>query len=178
MFEKILKRSSWTDIVISLIFVLFGVLFIVKPDETLNAISTLLGLVFIAIGALKLIEYFTSDTKDDYLLTIALVAVVFGVIVLFCSDAILSLFRIILGLWIIATGVMDLQTTLIWKDLKSVYWTLALLFSMLMIVAGIIILISQNILITTIGVITIIYAVLDIIDRFIFMKKMKDYLKD
>ena len=38
MFEKILKRSSWTDIVISLIFVLFGVLFIVKPDETLNAI--------------------------------------------------------------------------------------------------------------------------------------------
>ena len=73
---------------------------------------------------------------------------------------------------------MDLQTTLIWKDLKSVYWTLALLFSMLMIVAGIIILISQNILITTIGVITIIYAVLDIIDRFIFMKKMKDYLKD
>ena len=78
----------------------------------------------------------------------------------------------------ICTGVMDLQTTLIWKDLKSVYWTLALLFSMLMIVAGIIILISQNILITTIGVITIIYAVLDIIDRFIFMKKMKDYLKD
>ncbi len=178
MFEKFLKRSSWTDIVISIIFVLFGVLLIAKPDQTLSAISMILGIVFIAMGVLKLIEYYTSETKDDYLLTIALVAVVFGVIVLFCSDAILSLFRIILGLWIIATGVMDLQTTLIWKDLKSVYWTLALLFSMLMIVAGIIILISQNILITTIGVITIIYAVLDIIDRFIFMKKMKDYLKD
>lgn len=178
MFEKFLKRSSWTDIVISIIFVLFGVLLIAKPDQTLSAISMILGIVFIAMGVLKLIEYYTSETKDDYLLTVALVAVVFGVIVLFCSDAILSLFRIILGLWIIATGVMDLQTTLIWKDLKSVYWTLALLFSMLMIVAGIIILISQNILITTIGVITIIYAVLDIIDRFIFMKKMKDYLKD
>lgn len=178
MFEKFLKRSSWTDIVISIIFVLFGVLLIAKPDQTLSAISMILGIVFIAMGVLKLIEYYTSETKDDYLLTIALVAVVFGVIVLFCSDAILSLFRIILGLWIIAAGIMDFQTTLIWKDLKSVYWTLTLLFSMLMIVAGIIILISQNILITTIGVITVIYAVLDIIDRFIFMKKMKDYLKD
>ena len=39
MFEKFLKRSSWTDIVISIIFVLFGVLLIAKPDQTLSAIS-------------------------------------------------------------------------------------------------------------------------------------------
>ena len=99
MFEKILKRSSWTDILISLIFVIFGILFIARPNETLAAISTILGIVFIAIGVLKLVEYFTSDTKEDYLLTIALVSVIFGVILLFCSDAILSLFRIILGLF-------------------------------------------------------------------------------
>ena len=93
MFEKILKRSSWTDILISLIFVIFGILFIARPNETLAAISTILGIVFIAIGVLKLVEYFTSDTKEDYLLTIALVSVIFGVILLFCSDAILSLLK-------------------------------------------------------------------------------------
>ena len=73
---------------------------------------------------------------------------------------------------------MDFQTTLIWKDVKSVYWTLALLFSMLMIIAGIVILVNANILFTTIGVLTIIYAVLDIIDRIIFMSKIKDYIKE
>ena len=178
MFEKILKRSSWTDIVISLIFVLFGVLFIVKTDETLNAISTLLGLVFIAIGALKLIEYFTSDNKDDYLLTIALVSVIFGVIVLFCSDSILALFRIILGLWIIVAGVMHFQTVLMWKDVKSPYWTLTLIFTLLMIAAGMIVLINQKIVLTTVGIMIIVYAVLDIIDRLIFIKKINDYNKD
>ena len=120
--------------------------------------SIIFGIVFIAMGVLKLIEYFTSETKEDYLLSIALIAVVFGVIVLFASDSIISLFRIILGVWIIAAGIMDFQTTLIWKEVKSVYWTLALLFSMLMIIAGIVILVNANILFTTIGVLTIIYV--------------------
>lgn len=178
MFEKFLKRSSWTDIVISIIFILFGALLIAKPNEMVAAISIIFGIVFIAMGVLKLIEYFTSETKEDYLLSIALIAVVFGVIVLFASDSIISLFRIILGVWIIAAGIMDFQTTLIWKEVKSVYWTLALLFSILMIIAGIVILVNANILFTTIGVLTIIYAVLDIIDRIIFMSKIKDYIKE
>ena len=151
----------------------------VFPNKTfLPIISIIFGIVFIAMGVLKLVEYFTSETKEDYLLTIALVAVVFGVIVLFASDSIISLFRIILGVWIIAAGIMDFQTTLIWKEVKSVYWTLTLVFSMLMIIAGIVILINSDILFTTIGVITIIYAVLDIIDRIIFMNKIKDYIKE
>ena len=91
--EKFLKRSSWTDIVISLIFVFFGVLLIAKPNETVGAISIILGVVFIAMGVLKLVEYYTAETKEDYLLTIALIAVIFGIIILFASDAILSLFR-------------------------------------------------------------------------------------
>lgn len=177
MFEKFLKRASWTDIVISLIFLIFGALLIAKPDETVNAISVILGILFIAMGVLKLIEYYTSDTKEDYLLTVALIIVIFGAIVLLASDSILSFFRIILGIWIIATGIMDLQTVLIWKEIKSPYWTVSLLFAMLMVVAGIVVLVSKDIVITTIGIMTVIYAFLDIIDRIIFIKKINDYAK-
>ena len=112
MFEKFLKRSSWTDIVISIIFVIFGVLLVAKPEATVGAISVILGILFIAMGALKLIEYYTSDTKEDWLLTVALVAVIFGIVILFASDSVLAFFRVILGIWIIVTGVMDLQTIL------------------------------------------------------------------
>ena len=177
MFEKFLKRSSWTDIVISIIFILFGALLIAKPNEMVAAISIIFGIVFIAMGVLKLIEYFTSETKEDYLLSIALIAVVFGVIVLFAPTPLMQMLKGILGLWIIATGIMDFQTTLIWKEVKSAYWTLALVFSMLMIIAGIVILVNGNIVVKTIGVITVIYSVLDIIDRIIFMNKIKDYIK-
>ena len=178
MIEKFLKRSSWTDIVISLIFVFLGVLLIAKPNETVGAISIILGVIFIAMGVLKLVEYYTSETKEDYLLTIALIAVIFGIIVIFASDAILALFRIILGIWIIAAGIMDFQTAIVWKQVKSPYWTATVLFSILMMFAGIIILVNKDILLTTMGVITVIYAVLDIIDRIIFMKKINNYIKD
>lgn len=178
MVEKFLKRSSWTDIVISIIFVLFGALLIAKPNETVGAISIILGILFIAMGVLKLVEYYTSDTKEDWLLTVALISVVLGIVILFASDAILSVFRVIIGIWIIATGIMDLQTTLVWKEVKSPYWTAAVALSMAMMLAGIIILVNQNILLTTMGIIIIIYAILDIIDRIIFMKKINDYKKD
>ena len=45
MFEKFLKRSSWTDIVISIIFIIFGVLLIAKPEETKGAITIILSIV-------------------------------------------------------------------------------------------------------------------------------------
>lgn len=178
MLEKFLKRSSWTDIVISIIFVLFGVLLIAKPNETLDAISIILGVIFIAMGVLKLVEYYTSEDREDYLLTIALITVIFGVIILFATSTILSLFRIILGIWIIATGIMDLQTVLAWKQIKSPYWTISLMLAILMMFAGIIILINHNILLTTMGIIIVIYGILDIIDRLIFMRKIDDYVKN
>ena len=178
MFEKFLKRSSWADIIISIIFVIFGALLIAKPDETVGAISIILGILFIAMGVLKLVEYYTSEPKEDYLLSVALVAVIFGVIILFASDSILSLFRIILGVWIIVTGVMDLQTILAWKQVKSPYWTTALLLSILMLLAGIIILINKNIVLTTLGIIIVIYGIFDIIDRLIFIKKISNVEKN
>ena len=172
MFEKFLKRSSWTDIVISIIFIIFGVLLIAKPEETKGAISIILGILFIAMGVLKLIEYYTSETKDDLMLTVALVAVIFA------SDAVLTFFRVILGVWIIVTGVMDLQTILIWKQVRSPYWTVALLLAIFMILSGIIILVNQGIVLTVLGGLIIAYGILDIIDRLIFMKKINDYMKD
>ena len=63
MFEKFLKRTNWTDIVISVIFAILGILFIAKPSVMVSAISTLLGGILFIIGILKLIDYFTS--KDN-----------------------------------------------------------------------------------------------------------------
>lgn len=177
MIEKFLKRSSWTDIVISSVFLLFGILLFLKPNEMMSTISTIFGIIFIAMGVLKMIEYFTTEVKEDYLLTIALVAVIFGVIILFGTNLVLSVFRVILGIWIIASGIMDFQTALAWKNVKSGYWTASLVFSMIMIIAGIIILISSTMILKTMGIITAVYAVLDIIDRIIFIKKVDDCLE-
>lgn len=178
MFEKFLKRTNWTDIVISVIFGILGVLFMAKPTVMVSAISTLLGGILFIIGILKLIDYFTSKDKEDYLLTISLLSVILGVIVLFCSDVISGMFRVILGIWIIACGIRNFQTALVWKDLRSGLWTVTLICSLLMIMSGIVVLVSSTLAFRIVGIIILIYAVLDIISRAIFIKKINNYLDD
>ena len=178
MFEKFLKRTNWTHIVIPVLFVILGVLLIVKPSEMMSVISILLGMVLFIIGFLKLVDYFTSKDKEDYLLTFALVAAVLGVIVLFCSDVITGILRAALGIWIIISGIRNFQTTLVWKEVKSGLWTVTLLCAMLMIIAGIVILVSTTLAFRIVGIVIVIYAVLDIIARSIFIKKIQDYLDE
>ena len=80
MFEKFLKRSNWTDITISVVFALLALLLIIKPNEMMSVVSILLGAVFIIMGFLRLVDYFTSGEKEDYLLTFALIFMVIGAI--------------------------------------------------------------------------------------------------
>ena len=176
MFENFLKRTSWTDIIISMLFVILGVLLMIKPAEMMSVIYILLGMVLFIMGFLKLVDYFTSKDKEDYLLTFALVATVLGVIVLCCSDVITGIFRVVLGIWIIASGIRNFQTSLVWKEVKSGLWTTTVLCALFMIIAGIVIFVSRTLAIRIVGITIVIYAVLDIIARTIFLKKIQDYL--
>ena len=66
MWKKFLKKSGWTDIVISLVFILFGIMLIARPEYVMSGISLLLGVVFIVAGVLKAIDYFSLSKTDNY----------------------------------------------------------------------------------------------------------------
>lgn len=174
--EKFLKRSGWTDIVIALIFILFGIMLITKPEAIVSMIAILLGGICIVIGLLRLIDFFYLKKQDNYLLAIAIVMIVTGIIVMFCTDIILSVFRIIIAIWIIYSGIMNLQTAIVWKDFKSRLWLFTLILSIVMIIGGIYVLVNTGAIIQTIGVIILAYGIIDIIENVIFIKKIDNYL--
>lgn len=177
MLEKILKRASWSDLIISAIFVLFGVFLVTNPDTVTTMLSVILGAIFIALGAFKIIEYMSKGKEDTYLLGIGAVAIVIGIIIMFATGIILSLFRIIIGIWIIYTAIMNLHTVLTWKAYQSRLWLATVLGSVITLIAGIYVLVNSGALIQTVGYIIIIYGIVDIIERAIFIKKVDNYLK-
>jgi len=177
MWKNFLKKSSWNDLIISLIFILFGTLLVAKPDSVISFISILLGGIVITMGILKIIDYVSNDKKDNYLLSIAVVAMIAGIIIMFCSEIILSLFRILIGIWIIYSGIMNLQTAIVWKDYKSKLWLTILILSLATIIAGIYVLVNSGAILQTIGVIIIGYGIVDIIADVIFIKKIDNYLE-
>ena len=101
MWKNFLKRSGWTDIVISLIFILFGTMLIARPESIMSIVAILLGVIFIVIGVLRTVDYFASNKEDNYLIAMALASIVIGIVIMFCSDIILSAFRILIAIWII-----------------------------------------------------------------------------
>ena len=175
--EKFLKKSSLTDSIISLIFILFGLMLMLRPDTIMSAVSLILGIICIIIGILKGINYYNSGKQDNYLLAIAIISIILGIIVMFCGNIIFSLFRLLIGIWIIYSGFRDLQTTIIWKDYKSRLWLLTLILSIVMIIGGVYILISDGVMLQIIGTIIMVYGVIDIIENLVFIKKIDNYLK-
>lgn len=172
MWKEFLKKTTWSDILIDIIFIVLGILLIKAPNAIMAIISTILGGIFILIGIFRLIDYFTTDKSDNYLLAIAILAIMVGVIIIFCYDIIISAFRILIAIWILYNGIMNLLTSIIWKDFKSIWWITSFIFSILIILGGIYVLISQGALIQTIGTIILIYAIIDICENTIFMKKI------
>ena len=175
--EKLLKKSSWTDIIISILFILFGIMLMARPDTIMSVISFLLGTICVVIGILKGIDYFSSGKTDNYILAIAMIAIIVGIIIMFCSNIIFSVFRIIIAVWIIYSGLMDLQTTIIWKDYKSRLWLLTLILAIIMIVGGIYILINTGAMLQIVGAIIIAYGIIDILENIVFIKKVDNYLE-
>ncbi len=174
--EKFLKKSSWTDIIISFLFVLFGIMLIARPGSIMSIISILLGAICIIIGILKGVDYFASGKTDNYLLAVSIVAIIAGIIIMFCANIILSVFRILIAIWIIYSGIINLQTALIWKDYKSKLWLTTLLLAIAMILAGVYVLVNNGAMLQIVGGIIVAYGVVDILERLIFIKKIENYL--
>ncbi len=175
--EKFLKKSSWSDIIISLLFVIFGIALITRPEFIMSMISFVLGGICVVMGVLKGIDYFSSGKSDSYMLAIAVVAVIAGIIIMFCAGIITSVFRILIALWIIYSGIMNLQTTVVWKDYQSRLWLVTLILSIVTILAGIYILVTNGAMLQIMGAIIMIYGIMDIIESAIFIKKIDNYLE-
>lgn len=177
MLKSFLKKSGWTDIIVSILFIIFGIMLIARPETIISVISIILGLIFLVIGALKIIDYFANDKKDNFLVSIAVVMILIGLIIMFCADIILSVFRILLGIWIIYSGILNLQTAIIWKDYKTRAWYATIILAILTIIIGIYVLINTGAVLQAVGIAILIYGIVDIIENFIFIKKIDNYLE-
>ena len=92
------------------------------------------------------------------------------------SSTIENIFRIMIGVWIIYSGFTRFTLSFRIKSVNSKIWPLVLSLAILMIIGGLYVTFYPGALIVTLGVIILIYAIMDLVESFIFMKNMKDIL--
>ncbi|WP_294825559.1 DUF308 domain-containing protein [uncultured Eubacterium sp.] len=172
-FLKGLKRFSIATIIVSAIM---GVLFIAFPSKCIQYISLVVGVSLIVTGIISVVSYIVErDTKLPLVLgTISLIS---GIIVCAKYRAIISIIVVILGIFILTSGIVDMATSIrsIMLLRKSGWFTM--LLSVITIIFGIVAITKSAQLtdgiVRFIGAALIVYAVLDLVTYIQVNSKVK-----
>lgn len=175
--EDFFKKSGWISIITSLVFALLGLILMYNPEQVLTIICYILGAIFIVVGGFKVVAYFMSKGKYDlynYDFAFGIVAVLAGIIVIFASDLIIKILAIVIGIWIIYSGLVRLGLALKLRKAKSSFWISVAVISGLIIVCGLYMVIDSSVVVSTIGLVMLIYGILDTIQGVLYMKTLND----
>lgn len=175
--NKIFKKTGVYSLISSIVFAILGIILIAYPEGTIKVISYVLGIMFMLVGAYKVANYFINKGSYDlynYDLAFGIIAIILGIVTIAYSTQIATILRIIIGLWIIYSAIIRLSLSLKLKTLGTDAWKYSLILSIIMLICGIYAIASTAIIIKTIGIVILIYAILDIIESIIFLNNIKD----
>ena len=172
-FLKGLKRFSIATIIVSAIM---GVLFIAFPSKCIQYISLVVGVSLIVTGIISVVSYIVErDTKLP--LVLGTISLICGIIVCAKYQAIISIIVVILGIFILTSGIVDMATSIrsIMLFRKSGWFTM--LLSVITIIFGIVAITKSAQLtdgiVRFIGAALIVYAVLDLVTYIQVNSKVK-----
>ena len=177
--KNFLKKSGWVDILVSVVFAIIGIFMIMKTDVAIKIMSYVLGGIFIVLGIVKCVDYFLSKGKYDfynYDLIYGIIAIIIGLVTIFCSGLIESMFRMMIAFWIIYSGLIRLSLSLKLHVAQVKIWSISLILSIIMIIGGIYMLFQRGALVLTLGIIMLVYSIIDLIESVIFVKYVDELL--
>lgn len=129
--RTVLKKGAKSSMIESIVIAILGIILVCKPEGTLKVVTYILGAIFIIMGIYKIINYFAKSGKNDFYnfdLIYGLTSIVIGIVAMAYMDIIGSIFRIIIGVWIIYTSFVRINTSLQIKRIGNNVWDLGINF--------------------------------------------------
>lgn len=171
---KFKDYSNQTTLIGSIISLCIGGLLFTKADEVLDIIAIGLGVLIATVGIISLVHY-SILSKQGYQnrlqLSTGIILLVVALIFVLFHDVVESVIRYIIGGYIIFTGIQRLSYSiqLGFKDKRSIS---LLIVSILLILIGVYTIITEDVFLSTIGLIMMIYSAIEIIG-FLFFQNTK-----
>lgn len=179
--KKMLRRGGLVSIMESLVFGIIGFILYIKAEAATVVATTIIGIALIIFGICKMLVYW--GTKEDgyedenainYEYVYGIMAIIIGVIVIRYNAALESLFRILMGVWILYTSLIKFALTLKMKSRDIEAWVVSMALSVLMFFFGLFIVFNAGIIIKTVGIFMMIYAIVDIIEDILCIIKINE----
>lgn len=172
--KKLVKNySSVVSLIISILFFILGAVMFTNPDAIVLFISYVIGGLIILIGIFKCIKNYLDVKKDNNTssngMVVGITLIVIGLVFIFLASIIEALVRLVIGGWILFTGIMRLINALSIEKKDTKFWVL-LSISIILISGGLYTILETNLAFKAIGLVLMIYSVIEIFG-YVFNKK-------
>ena len=173
MKRSIKNYSDVMSLIYSIIFFILGAIIFTKPQIIILFISYVIGGIFIIIGIFKCIKNYLDIKKDNNIsskeMIVGIVLIIVGLVFLLLANVIEALVRLVIGGWILFSGITRLINSLQLSKNNNQF-IIRLIISFLLIGVGLYTILESNLAFKTIGLVLMIYSTLEILN-YIFNKK-------
>ena len=173
-----MKKKILNDIVVDGFILILGISLVVWADKVTNIVSILLGVMAILYGIIAFVNYFKKQDKlfsDTMMFTYGIVLFVMGIILIFKVEFLKELISFVIGIYITLTSAMRLHETITVSRASNIKMTPALVLSIVGIVVGLLAitlkLIFPDLIVQYIGVLLIIYSVVNMVNVIMIRRK-------
>ena len=177
--EELLKNSYKMSIIYSVIFIVMGLLLFLNPNGFVEMISYLIGALFLVYGITNIIKYAKAKelTISKFLLVLGVILSICGIFLIINPTFIGKIVPTIIGVCLIINSLEKLLYLRYTEEKNSEGYIISLVSGIVALIAGVFLLfnpLSGTLIVTQIiGVIIIVYAVMDLIEKLKFKNVIK-----
>jgi len=166
--ERALKEFRWSFIVTALVFIVLGLILILRPKLGQDVLSYTVGIALTVYGAFNVLSsLFAKDRSLTFELIIGAMTLAVGIFALSYPDTIFNTVQIFLGLVIIIDSLLGIKRAFALRDLGLGSWAVMLLLSVLTSFLGVLFMVNKgifgNALMITIGAVLLYQGLSDMI---------------
>lgn len=178
--QKKINSFIFTNIGISALFAILGVIFIIYPDASLDVIRWIFAIVLLTSGAYMIAADMGRQRTLPFFSTsfTGIIMVIIGLIFAF-HPSVMGIFPILLGAWFIASGIGELRFSPALKGVPGGFFNA--LSAVISILCGVILIFEPwggaISMMMFIGIVMLVHAIISIIDMFVLKRNIKDLEK-
>ena len=171
------KRLGWITVLSSIIMIIAGVLFCVRPFMVTETLTKVIGIMLIANGVLTILHYFSSRALSGFFLkgnmARGILLIIIGIFVLTHVDFTVAIFSYIFSFYIIVDAISGIENSFLLKNLGASNWFINLILSCVLIAAGVYMLFNPSSAVATASLWIGIILILDGFEGIVLVTRIK-----
>lgn len=165
-----LKPSDKEVNILAISYIIFGLLICLFNVSILTTALRIFGTITLLISGYFLYTYFVQRISTSLSpLFIGLPGLLISILIVFSPESILAMLPILVGILLIINSIIHMQKSLVLKDFGYPKWNVSLIFSILVLITGVVLLFqpiqSLSIIMQILGIALIIEAIFMLVNQ-------------